>query len=66
MTWTTRTPTQPGYWWFRERTDDLWRVVYVYNSNGGLCVSEDVRAAPISMYSGGEWSSEPIKEPEEV
>lgn len=63
MTWTTRTPTQPGWYWYKEEEARL--VVHVYKTSGPLYVCFGTGSLPIDAVTG-EWSSEPIKEPEEV
>lgn len=72
MHWTRNKPTTPWwYWWQREplkrfdATDVYPGLVYVYEAVGGLfCELNDRRIGKVSVMRG-EWSSEPIAEPEE-
>jgi hypothetical protein len=64
MTWTTRTPTQPGWYWWRLQRNAPKQVLLVKTdmSVHGL----NGRADHIDELIDGEWSSEPLGEPEEV
>lgn len=70
MIWTTRKPTEPGWYWYKEKQHEE----YVFAVNRNLCVMlpsvphphhnrSQVTNIPVSMFNGS-WSSEPIKEPE--
>ncbi len=63
MTYTTRKPTTPGwYWWrcFAITTGVLTQETIVQIDADGYCQQEGEYVDNL----GGEWSSEPIKEPE--
>ena len=62
MTWTTRTPTQPGLYFYRYSPKHIRQVVEVVR-NGCGCLY--VELTPLVDYDkDGQWSSEPIKEPD--
>ena len=66
MRWTKTKPSEPGWWWYRDKVtlNQVPRCILVVDDDGVL-----------RAYSGGwnvmlqrdpgEWSSEPIPEPEE-
>lgn len=63
MTWTTRTPTQPGWYWQRRDKCEPEIVLIYINYSGHLSMCGDrLDHLRIDEY---EWSSEPIKEPEQ-
>ena len=67
MKWTTKKPRKPGWWWYREKArNGIWNnqcVMQVYNK----CVSNGIERYTHRgnvSFSTGEWSDEPIPEPE--
>lgn len=64
MKWTTDKPTQSGYWWF---TDGVGKVVKHVIDVRGILWALDMGDANAFRLDGlhGQWSTEPIKEPEE-
>lgn len=65
MTWTTRTPTQPGWDWARTKPDDMPIVAYIDEHMRVLFPGHDYMM-DFSDVADGQWSSEPITEPEDV
>lgn len=68
MTWTTRTPTQPGTWWIRYGDDGHAEIAEITgNEEVGLFLiyNDEGDTHPLANYGDGyQWSSEPIKEPD--
>jgi hypothetical protein len=65
MRWTTEPPREPGWYWYRPRSNKKWRLV---ETAFGHCGLREQRPAwrPFFWFmpTNGEWSG-PIPEPEE-
>lgn len=63
MSWTTKKPTQPGWYWWRTYNDEPWEVVEVCVNNNRMFHKRIGRTVEIDS-SKGEWSG-PLPEPDE-
>lgn len=65
MKWTTKAPTEDGYYWYRDSKLDDPGIVLVsqFPSGTQICIFGVSRVYPLSSYHG-EWYG-PLKEPKE-
>lgn len=61
MTWTTRIPDKPGYYWFRWTPKHTAEILHIQKMDCG-CLYQELNW--IGNRNTGQWSSEPITEPE--
>lgn len=63
-TWTTQQPSKPGWYWARTNMNYRAVIAYVDEHRQVLFPGHDYMV-DFSEVTDGQWSSEPIKEPEE-
>lgn len=67
MTWVSKKPDSPGWFWYRRSENDAAITGEVFHSRRGLVtkLSGNSFSLPVDDFPG-EWSSEPIPEPTEA
>ena len=66
LTWTTEKPTKPGMWWWRSSDKQSQWIEDIDLRDGRLASIGTAGHVFIDGEYDGEWSSEPIAEPEEA